>query len=136
MRTWFWIVLAAFVVLAGYVVWNPGSRSKKQARPPAVTFEVGAESAAAYEQRVAELEARVELLKKRMTAAGTAERREVKARLAEFERQISDLRHAIAQWRLASGGDAPNEAYRQCLFLYGKARGVCEALVPDTLVGK
>jgi len=94
---------------------------------------VSAESAAAYEKRVVELVARVELLKKRMVAAGTAERREVKARLAEFENQISDLKHAIAQWRLARGGDAPNEAYHQCLLLYGKARGVCDALGPDTL---
>jgi hypothetical protein len=71
-----------------------------------------------------------------MVAVGTAKRREVRARLAEFESQISDLKHAIAQWRLARGGDAPNEAYRQCLLLYGKARGVCEALAPDTLAGK
>jgi hypothetical protein len=133
MRIWFWVVLVAFLLLAGYFVWTSGLRSKQQARPPAVTFEVSAESAIAYEQRAEELEARVDVLKKRMVAAGTAERREVKARLAEFERQISDLKRAIAQWRLARGGDAPNEAYRQCLLLYGSARGVCEALAPDTL---
>jgi hypothetical protein len=136
MKTWFWIVLVAFLVLAGYVVWSSGLRPKKQVQSPAATFEVSAESAAAYEQRVAELVARVELLKKRMVAAGTAERRAVKVRLAEFEREISDLKHAIAQWRLASGGDSPNEAYHQCLLLYGKARGVCDAMAPDTLTGK
>ncbi len=136
MKTWFWIVLVAFVLLAGYVVLDSVQRPGKQTKPLKVAFEVTAESAAAYEKRLAELVARVELLKKRMEAAGTAERREVKARLAEFERQIYDLRHAIAQWRLARGGDAPNEAYRQCLLLYGRARGVCEALAPDTLTSK
>jgi len=136
MKTWFWIVLVAFVVLAGYVVWSAVLRPGRQTKPLKASFEVTAESAAAYEKRLAELVARVELLKKRMEAAGTVERREVKARLAEFERQIYDLRHAIAQWRLARGGDAPNEAYRQCLLLYGRARGVCEALVPDTLASK
>jgi hypothetical protein len=136
MRTPFWIVLIAFVVLAGYLVWDRTQRAGRQPGPAPVSFEVGAESAAAYEQRVADLEARVEVLKKRMDAAGTNERREVKARLAEFDRQIADLRRAIAQWRVARGGDAPNEAYRQCLLLYGRARGVCDALAPDTLAGK
>jgi len=136
MKTWFWIVLVAFVALAGYVVWGKAQQRKKQTRPASVAFEVSAESAAAYEQRVAELEARADTLKKRMEAAGTAEQRAVKVRLAEFESQVSDLKHAIAQWRLARGGDAPNEAYRECLLLYGKARGVCDAMAPDTLTGK
>jgi tryptophan-rich sensory protein len=57
MKTWFWIVLVAFLLLAGYVVWNSGQRPKKQAQPPVVAFEVSAESTAAYEQSVAELEA-------------------------------------------------------------------------------
>jgi cytoskeletal protein RodZ len=136
MKTLVWILFVAVIALAGYVVWGLAKQPKKQTTPAPAAFEVSAESAAAYEQRVAELVARVELLKKRMVAAGTAERRAVKVRLAEFEREISDLKHAIAQWRLASGGDSPNEAYRQCLLLYGKARGVCDALGPDTLTGK
>jgi hypothetical protein len=136
MKTWFWIVLVAFLLLAGYFVLGLVQRPKTKTQSPAVTFEVSAESAAAYERRVAELEARVENLKKRMVAVGTAERREVKARLAEFERQITDLKHAIAQWRIARGGDAPDAAYRQCVLLYGQARGACEMLAPDTLTGK
>ncbi len=136
MKTWFWIVLAAFVVLAGYLVWYRTQPAKLQTNQPPVAFEVGAESAAVYEQRVAELEARVEVMKERMKATGTTERRAVKARLAEFERQISELKHLLARLRVARGGDASNDAYHACLFLYGKARGVCEALVPDTLVGK
>jgi len=136
MKTWFWVLFVAFLALAGYVVWGMAQQPKRQTKPAAVSFEVSAESAAVYEQRVAELEAQVDNLKKRLEAVGTAERRAVKARLAEFDSQISDLRRAIAQWRLARGGDAPNEAYRQCLLLYGKARGVCDALAPDTLTGK
>ena len=136
MKTWFWIVLVAFVALAGYVVWGLAQQPKKQTKPASAAFEVSAESAAVYEQRVAELEAQVDNLKKRMEAVGTAEQRAVRVRLAEFESQMSDLKHAIAQWRLARGGDAPNEAYRECLLLYGKARGVCDALAPDTRSSK
>src|SRR5512138_3864429 len=112
MKTWFWIVLAAFVVLAGYLVWERTQHARLQTGKPPAAFEVGAESAAAYQQRVTELEARMEALKKRLEAAGTAERRAVKARLAEFERQISELKRAIAQWQVARGGDGPNAAYR------------------------
>jgi hypothetical protein len=136
MKTWFWVLLVAVIALAGYVVWDLAQRPKNQTKPATAGVDVSSESAAAYDQRVAELEAQVENLKKRMAAAGTAERRAVKARLAEFNSQISDLKHAIARWRLARGGDAPSDAYRQCLILYGRARGVCEALAPDTLAGK
>jgi len=136
MKTWSWIVLVAFLVLAGYVVWSSGLRPKKQPNSPAVAFEISAESAAVYERRVAELESRVDNLKKRMVVVGTSERRDVKARLAEFERQIADLKHAIAQWRIARGGDAPDAAYRQCVLLYGQARGACEMLAPDTLAAE
>ncbi len=135
MKPLFWVVLIAVAVLTGYLVWGRAHAKSQPGRPP-VAFEVGAESVAAYGQRVAELEARVAALKKRLEAAGKAERREVKARLAEFEHQMSELKRAIAQWQVARGGDAPNEAYHQCLLIYGRARGVCDALAPDTLVGK
>jgi hypothetical protein len=136
MKTWFWIVLVAFLVLAGYFVLGLVQRPKTKAQPTAVPFEVSAESVAVYEQRAAELQAKADSLKKRMEAVGTAERREVKARVAEFERTVSELRRAIAQWRIARGGDAPDAAYRQCVLLYGQARGACEMLASDTLTGK
>jgi len=133
MKTLFWIVLVAFLVLAGYVVRDLVLRPKTPAQPATVAFEVSAESAAAYEQRMADLQAKVDSLKKGMEAAGTAERRDVKARLAEFELQIRELKRAIAQWQIARDGDAPDEAYRQCIYLYGRARGICDALAADTL---
>ena len=136
MRKWFWIVLGGCVALAGYLVWSLAAGPRARGKSASAPFEVDADSVVVYEQRVAELEIQVDNLKKRMVAAGTAERREVKARLVQFEVQMSDLKRAIAKWRVARGGDAPNEAYRQCLLLYGKARGVCEALAPDTLSGK
>jgi hypothetical protein len=71
-----------------------------------------------------------------MAAIGSLDRADVKARLAEFERQIRELKRAIAQWRVARGGDAPDAAYRQCIFAYGKAQGICAALAADTLLGK
>ena len=136
MKIMFWVVLVAFVLLAGYVAIGLVQRPRTKTVMPAVPYEVSAESVAVYEQRTAELQARADALKKRMEAAGTAERRDVKARLAEFESQISDLKRAIAQWRIARGGDAPDAAYRQCILLYGRARGACELLAPDTLTGK
>jgi len=136
MKTWFWIVLVAFLVLAGYVVWDLTTHPKKQANPATVAFEVSAESVAVYGQRAAELRAVADSLKQRMAAVGTAERRDVKARVAEVERSISELQRAIAQWRIARGGDAPDAAYRQCVLLYGQARGACQVLASDTIIAK
>jgi len=136
MRTWFWIVLVALLLLVGYVVVDLAQRPRTKAPPSAVPFEVSAESVAVYEQRAAELRAAADSLKQRMKAVGTAERRDVKARVAEAERLISELQRAIAQWRIARGGDAPGAAYRQCILLYGRARGACDVLAPDTLTGK
>lgn len=133
MKTWSWALLVAFVLLVGYAVLGLVQRPRTQAQPPVVPFEVGAESIAAYEQRAVELRVKADSLKLRMAAAGTAERRDVKARVAEVERLISELQRAIAQWRIARGGDAPDAAYRQCILLYGRARGACEMLAPDTL---
>lgn len=136
MKTWFWIVLIAFVLLAGYVVLDLGKHPRTKAQPSAVPFEVSAESVAVYEQRAAGLRASADSLKQRMKEVGTAERRDVKARVAETERLISELNRAIAQWRIARGGDAPDAAYRQCVLLYGQARGACQVLASDTMTGK
>ncbi len=136
MKTWFWIVLIALVLLAGYVVMDLAQRPRTKAQPSAVPFEVSAESVAVYEQRAAELQATADSLKQRMKEVGTAERRDVKARVAETERLISELQRAIAQWRIARGGDAPDAAYRQCVLLYGQARGACQVLASDTMIAK
>jgi cytochrome c-type biogenesis protein CcmH/NrfG len=136
MKTWSWIVLAVFLVIAGFVVWNSGLRPKKPAQVETTALNVSADSVAAFEQRVAELEASVDDLTVRLAKAGTAERREVKARLAEARDRISELKHAIDQWRVASGGDAPDAAYRQCVLLYGQARGACQVLAADTIIGQ
>ena len=136
MKILFWVVLVALVLLGGYVAIGLVQHPRTKAVPPTVPYEVSAESVAVYEQRAVELQARADSLKKRMEAVGTAERREVKARVAEFERVVSELHRAIAQWRIARGGDAPDAAYRQCVLLYGQARGACEMLAPDTLTGK
>jgi hypothetical protein len=136
MKTWFWILLVAFLLLAGYVVVDLVRHQRVQARPLKVTSEVSAESVAVYISRVADLRARADSLKQRIKAVGTAERREVKARIAEFERVIAEFERAINKWRVARDGDAPDAAYRQCILLYGQGRGVCEALAPDTMIGK
>jgi hypothetical protein len=136
MKTWFWIILVAFLLLAGYVVVDLVRHQRMQARPQKVASEVSAESVTVYMNRVADLRARADSLKQRIKAVGTAERREVKARIAEFERVIAELQRAIDAWRVARDGDAPDAAYRQCILLYGQGRGVCEALAPDTLTGR
>ena len=136
MKTWFWIVLAAFVILAVYVILDSAQRPRREAGSTVVPFEVSAESIAVYEQRVSELRARVDRLKERARAAGSLDRRDVSARIAESERLISELQHAIEQWRVARGGDAPDAAYRNCILLYGRASGACDVLATDTMIGK
>jgi len=136
MKTWFWIILIAFILLAGYVVADLLRHQRATARPGKVSSEVSSESVTVYMDRLADLRARADSLKQRMKAVGTAERREVKARIAELERVIAELRRAIDRWRVARDGDAPDAAYRQCIMLYGQGRGVCDALAPDTMIGK
>ena len=136
MKTWFWIVLVALVLLVVYVAIDLAQRPQAKGQPSVLPFEVSAESVAVYEQRATELRATADSLKQRMEAAGAAERRDVKARIAEVERLISEFQRAIAQWRIARGGDAPDAAYRQCLLLYGQAQGACQVLAADTIIGK
>jgi hypothetical protein len=136
MKILFWVVLVAFVLLAGYVAIGLVQHPRTKTVLPTVPYEVSAESVAVYEQRAAELEKRAVELSRRMAAIGSLERADVKARLAEFELQIRELKRAIAQWQIARGGDAPDAAYRQCIFLYGKAQGTCASLASDTLTGK
>ncbi len=136
MKTWFWIVLVAFVALAVYVVWNSVLHVHGRVRSSSPTFEVGADSALAYQRRVADLEKRASDLRQRMEAIGSIGRSDVQARLAAFDSQIAELKQAIDKWQITRGGDAPDAGYRQCILLYGSARGICDALAADTLVGK
>jgi len=87
MKALFWIMLAALVLLAGYVIWGAMSRRNPPART-ALPFEVSADSAIAYEQRANDLEQRAAELTRRMERLGLKDRPEVKARLAQFEQQV------------------------------------------------
>ncbi len=136
MKTWFWIVLAGFVALSVYAVMDSVRHARGGARRPGLTSDVGADSALAYQRRVADLEKRAADLRGRMETIGALDRPEVKARLEAFDAHISQLKQAIARWQVARGGDGPDASYRQCVILYGSARGICDALATDTLAAR
>jgi Flp pilus assembly protein CpaB len=136
MKVLFWVVLVAFVGVLGYVAYDVVFRRTPRARPVQVSSDVGPESIQAYRERVEQLRMKAEDMKRRMQAAGTLDRPDVTERLLRFEQEAGQLELAIRRWGSSLDRAGKNEAYRQCIMLYGRASGVCDALAPDTLKGK
>jgi hypothetical protein len=57
----------------------------------------------------------------------------VQLRIAALQRELAGLRRAVDEWRATRTGTGGPAAFRQCVLLYGKASGVCDALALDTL---
>lgn len=129
-------MLAAIVfILVGYLV----VKSAVHQRSPvsvSVPVDVGADSIAAYRQRVADLKGLAGRLRARLTVAGREARPAVKERLQMVDEQIHALEQAIGHWEVVINPDERAGAYRQCILFYGKASGACDALASDTLGGK
>ena len=123
------IILGA--VLLGYLIFN-FTRARRQ-QVDFVGFEVSAESVKAYEQRIAELNQQAEAIRRRIARAPLNERLRWERKLAVLTAQIRDLQVAVEQWRQARTKTGAAGIYRQCILLYGKAAGVCELLLSDTL---
>jgi hypothetical protein len=136
MKTLTWILGLALLAAIGYLVYDFFTHRRTQAAPTPVPTGVGPESIAAYEQRIEELQAKTEALKARMKAAGTLERPDVQERLHGLQARMDNLAQAVRHWKMLQDSGNKDEAYRQCILLYGKASGVCDALAPDTLRGK
>ncbi len=128
MKAIFWLLLLIFVGLLGWLSYD--FIVNRRAQADVVRFDSHPDSIAAYQQRLAELEARAESLRQRFNATNILRRPAVNARLMQLEEDIAALRRAIEAWEAASRS---TDLYRQCILMYGKASGVCDALALDTL---
>lgn len=132
MKIAFWILLLVLVGLVGYLTYSFIRQRRTQV--DFVDYEVSRDSVESYQRRVVELEARAESLRVRLEDAHLVERPSVRARLSALNREIAALKHAVEQWQTSrSGGTGSSNVYRQCVLLYGRASGVCDALSLDTL---
>lgn len=131
MKALFWFLLIVVAVLAGAVIFNFTRERTKQAG--VIIFEIGADTIKAYEERIAELENKVEQIRKRMETANPLLRLQLQRQLPALEATIRDLKVAVAQWRTEKRGRFSGDVYRQCILLYGKASGVCDLLLSDSL---
>lgn len=129
------LALVAFALMV-YFVTDFARHRKAPPKGEPVSVEVGPDSIAAYEQRIVELEARAEELKERMGRVGTLDRPAVRERLQMFRANIENLKSAVARWKSEHNRGSQNEAYRECILLYGKASATCQSLAPDTVAGQ
>lgn len=127
----FWFLLLVVAVLVGLFFFSTTRERLKGTGM--VVFEVSAESIKAFEARVSELEQSAALLRNRLQISGPIQRVLLTRRLEILDARIGDLKATIANWRSARDARSATALYRQCLLLYGKASGICEALAVDTL---
>lgn len=131
MRAFFWSAVLVLAVLAGYLIRGFIRERRQQAAP--VSFEVSAESIAAYQARIVEMESRVARIRTRLPLSLPGERTGYNRLIAELEEEIRDLKVAVEQWRSARGAKPTADLYQKCILLYGRASGVCDALAAETL---
>jgi len=125
------VLISLSVILLGYLLFN--FIRARQTQIAFLPFELGADSIKAYEERIAELERKAQAVRSRITTAPINERIIRERELMILERKIGDLKVAIEQWRQSRSKPGAVDLYRQCIMLYGKASGVCELLLSDTL---
>lgn len=131
MKAVFWFAVLLLAILAGYLIRGFIRERRQQAAP--VAFEVSAESIAAYQARIVELEDRVARIRTRLPLSLPGERAGYGRLITELEEEIRDLKVAVEQWRSARGVKATADLYQKCILLYGRASGVCDALAAETL---
>ncbi len=132
MKALTWVLGIIALALLAYVVYNLVAPGYRRADSVAAV-EVSADSIQAYIERAQELEARADSLRARLAELRLVERPAVQLRITTLERELASLRQAIDEWRMARTGIGGPAAFRQCILLYGKASGVCDALALDTL---
>ncbi len=132
MKTLAWILGVIALGLLAYVVYVLVA-SRSQRSDYISSAEVSAESIRVYITRAAELEERADSLRRRLTELRLVDRPGVQLRITTLERELAGLRQAIDEWQAARTGIGGPAAFRQCVLLYGRASGVCDALSIDTL---
>jgi len=133
-KTIFWLCALVITGLLGYLLHNFIEHRKAQVE--ILDPNVGFETITLYQARADSLRARADSVRLQLERAGLLSRRSVKAHLALLEDEIVALERTIEVWRKSKKVRSEVDLHRQCVLLYGKASGVCDALASDTLAAK
>ena len=128
MRVWVQIVL--ILVVAGLAAIFMLRRPRYVVASSGV---VGRDSMRVYEQRINELQARLDTTRAVLVRRGGLDRLTVRLRTSQLEEELARLRAAFEVWRNAHDQYGMGQSYRECVLLYGSARSSCQALAYDTL---
>jgi len=133
-KTLFWLLALVLTGLFGYLLHNFIEHRKTQVE--ILDPNVGLQEINAYQARADSLRVRADSVRQRLDRAGLLSRRSVKAHLALLEDEIIALDRTIEVWRKSKKVRSEVDLHRQCVLLYGKASGLCDALASDTLTGE
>lgn len=129
MNTVYRVLLVAFILLSTVLVFIVVRTNRARVEP--LDFEVSEDSITAYEQRADSLGRVAEVLEADLNALGVLDQLPVRARLDGLKREISALRVAVDKWKSGREKYDSGTSYRQCILLYGRATGICDALSED-----
>jgi hypothetical protein len=131
MKTVLWLLLLICVGLLGYFVFDFARHRRTQV--DLLPYEVTDDTIAVYEARADELATRADSIRQRLGKLGLLSRPAVLARVTDIEQEVANLRRAVENWKAARPARKGGDLYRQCILVYGRASGVCDALARDTL---
>lgn len=94
--------------------------------------EIGAESVAVYRTRAESLATEADSLERALLGSGLTEQPGLRRHLGRLREEIAELRRAVGEWEAARQQERRNAAYRECILIYGRASGVCDALKSET----
>ena len=123
------ILLILFIVLCAVLVYIIVRQSRT--RVDYLASEVSADSITSYETRADSLGRAAEVLEADLGSLSGLAKASARRRLDGLRGEIAALRTAIERWRAARTPEDNNQAYRECILLYGKASGICEGLSTD-----
>lgn len=131
MKTIFWLLVIMLGIVSGYLIFQFVQNRKQQVSQlnPNLTLD----SIARYQERLEQLQAAAARLRERATTAGRVERLRLERHIDRLDAEIRDLAVAIEQWRSALTNAGQADMYRRCILLYGRASGICDVLMSDTL---
>ena len=133
MKALFRIMLLALVVSLASVIYLVVRSSRS--RTDLLATEVSADSSAAYQSKADSLETEAHNLRRKLEDAGLLQQPRIQSKLSRLDGEVRSLRVAIGKWETARKGNDQNQAYRECLLLYG--RGACgRAIEGDGLLSR
>jgi hypothetical protein len=123
-------LVVLLVLLSAFLVYTIVRRSAS--RPMLFASDVSEDSIMVYAGRADSLSAVAESLKAEFNRIGIINRPGLSLRMTRLGEEISGLRQAIARWNEAQHGYDREQAYHECILIYGRASGICEGLKIET----